>query len=309
MGQGMRRQNARLGRTISGVAEPPNLTGDPAGYDTSLFPNSRAIRRALAYLGYAVPINDQPLLDSTAVRRFQEDYNHAASYTPGKFDASVPVTVNGKMDKASLNALDHVLPYALDWRTYFRPKKQTSTTVDFGKSKRYRFSGCGMNRCYPGIAVMGCGCRCKGGGEYSFSSCSSCGGKYRFSGCGGSYRFGYERPGEGLESLYRFSNNGEGCVPYEYFNTQNYQCIPCAYYTEDNVGQGCTMPAPERDNWPGGGAGSGDPKEGRSPGGGPSGQSKRPSGPRDIATSTRKTQPSLGGYAARRQRALRSGRY
>jgi hypothetical protein len=264
MGQAMRMQNARLGRPAVGVAGPPNLTGDPRGYDTRKFPNARAIRRALAELGYQVPINDQPLRDSTAVRRFQEDYNVAAATPPGLFDASATLQVTGSMDKHTINALDHVLPYVLDWRTHFRPKPLHHTPVNWGKDyKGYRFSGCSRNRCYPGMAVMGCGCGCKGGG------------------CGGGYRFSYERAGEGTyiephpvaSRPYRFSNGTPSQPP----------PIPPPYPPK--------------------------PPKGSTSGGMPENviihQAKRPQSGRLGPFQQLAIAP--GGYAARRQRALRKG--
>ena len=64
-----------------GVASgnPPNMTGNPEGYNTKLFPSPLAVRIAMKALGYSVEIEGEPLMGYAEthgeVQRFQNDWN------------------------------------------------------------------------------------------------------------------------------------------------------------------------------------------------------------------------------------------
>ena len=64
-----------------GVASgnPPNMSGNPEGYNTKLFPSPLAVRIAMKALGYSVEIEGEPLMGYAEthgeVQRFQNDWN------------------------------------------------------------------------------------------------------------------------------------------------------------------------------------------------------------------------------------------
>lgn len=62
---------------------PPNISGDAAGYDTSQFPKMSAVRQWLVNLGYEVDqvgANAERLLKKNGeVKQFQKDYNRVAA--------------------------------------------------------------------------------------------------------------------------------------------------------------------------------------------------------------------------------------
>lgn len=61
------------------VGRPPNVTGDPAGYDTTSFPNPAAVRLVLKGMGYDVEYSQDPLATNDdphpEVRKFQKQWN------------------------------------------------------------------------------------------------------------------------------------------------------------------------------------------------------------------------------------------
>ena len=69
------------GGTGGGVASgnPPNMSGNPEGYNTKLFPSPLAVRIAMKALGYSVEIEGEPLVGYAEthgeVQRFQNDWN------------------------------------------------------------------------------------------------------------------------------------------------------------------------------------------------------------------------------------------
>ena len=58
---------------------PPNMTKDPEGYPTGMFPSSGAVRLVMKQLGYAVEYNAEPLYTQgkphAEVTRFQREWN------------------------------------------------------------------------------------------------------------------------------------------------------------------------------------------------------------------------------------------
>ncbi|NVB37236.1 hypothetical protein G6O69_37965 [Pseudenhygromyxa sp. WMMC2535] len=61
------------------IGNPPNMSGDAEGYNTSLFPSPAAVRLALKSLGYDVEFEAAPLVGYEEthgeVQRFQTDWN------------------------------------------------------------------------------------------------------------------------------------------------------------------------------------------------------------------------------------------
>lgn len=59
--------------------KPPNISGDPEGYNTTRFPSPGPVRMALITMGYKVEANDETLVPNNKpnaeVRRFQTDWN------------------------------------------------------------------------------------------------------------------------------------------------------------------------------------------------------------------------------------------
>lgn len=64
-----------------GHARPPNITGNPNGYNTRLFSNPDDVARAMAELGYYWKVDDK-FLFSKAAKRFQSDYNFVVNQLP-----------------------------------------------------------------------------------------------------------------------------------------------------------------------------------------------------------------------------------
>jgi hypothetical protein len=92
---------------------PPNISGDPAGYNTLMFRNEDDVARSLQYLGYRNP-------DGNAmVRKFQRHWNlvvNRIGYVPDRYRSiSWPhlpqglVKVDGKIGPQTLNALEIAL--------------------------------------------------------------------------------------------------------------------------------------------------------------------------------------------------------
>ncbi|EDM79623.1 hypothetical protein PPSIR1_21384 [Plesiocystis pacifica SIR-1] len=55
--------------------KPPNISLDPEGYNTILWPRPGPIRMAMLSQGYKVEVNDDPLNPHPQVTRFQRDWN------------------------------------------------------------------------------------------------------------------------------------------------------------------------------------------------------------------------------------------
>lgn len=89
---------------------PPNISGDPAGYNTQMFRNENDVGMALQYLGYRSPDGNAML------RKFQQHWNLVISriaYVPDRY-RNIPfphvpqgnLRVDGDIGPHSLNALE-----------------------------------------------------------------------------------------------------------------------------------------------------------------------------------------------------------
>ncbi|MCA9686020.1 MAG: hypothetical protein KC457_27860 [Myxococcales bacterium] len=76
-GEGKPSEGSGSGGVASG--NPPNMSGNPEGYNTKLFPSPLAVRIAMKALGYSVEIEGEPLVGFAEthgeVQHFQEDWN------------------------------------------------------------------------------------------------------------------------------------------------------------------------------------------------------------------------------------------
>lgn len=121
------------------IGNPPNFSGDPAGYNTELFPGPTPIRVALNTLGYNIAYTGGELAPNgtpnSEVQRFQSDYNKVVrgiDVGKVKLPTSVPqpkrlkvlrglLVVDGIPGKNSLKALEIALGNQvynkLTWRT------------------------------------------------------------------------------------------------------------------------------------------------------------------------------------------------
>lgn len=59
------------------TGNPPNLSGNTAGYDTTMFPDPRSVRAWLREFGYDVADNNDGLKGLKAVSKFQANWNAA----------------------------------------------------------------------------------------------------------------------------------------------------------------------------------------------------------------------------------------
>lgn len=84
-------------------SNPPNPSGDSAGYNTMLFSSPRAVREMLSWLGYNISVNDNPVVKNSAAKQFQQHYNAAAANNI--FAAQGRILEDGTMGKYSLRAL------------------------------------------------------------------------------------------------------------------------------------------------------------------------------------------------------------
>jgi len=82
---------------------PPNVSADPLGYNTALFPDHRAVRKALRSIGYDAP-DENKLAPSGAVMNFQVDYNTASQESFQ--DARGTLVLDGIPGKYTLRALE-----------------------------------------------------------------------------------------------------------------------------------------------------------------------------------------------------------
>lgn len=87
---------------------PPNVSGDLAGYNTGLYPTAKAVRKGLVFLGElgtgyvdAVP---SPSVLKAAVKSFQGNYNSAS--LEGLWEASGWLTEDGVPGVNTLRALE-----------------------------------------------------------------------------------------------------------------------------------------------------------------------------------------------------------
>jgi hypothetical protein len=93
------------------AASPPptNWSGNPAGYNSDLFPSLAAVRGVLRSLGYGMPSNGATLSasDRAALRQFQRDYNTvSATYVN---EPKGTLGVDGRLGRNTLNGIEFAL--------------------------------------------------------------------------------------------------------------------------------------------------------------------------------------------------------
>ncbi len=134
------------------MQHPPNTSGNPKGYNAKLFPNFRAVRKALRRLGYKTSMANAKA-PASVVRQFQRDYNHCSIDAHPSWGV---VRIDGKIDgrdgRHTLNALEISLSYALReapgvpspvgawWQKYcaaHRKKRKGDRRGPVGEGKRY----------------------------------------------------------------------------------------------------------------------------------------------------------------------------
>lgn len=89
------------------MAKPPNISGDINGFNTQMFKSKRAVRRGFLMLGYGINPRDADI-PANVVRQFQRDYNKCSE----RFGRWGKVDINGKLDKPTLNGLEHAIRWA-----------------------------------------------------------------------------------------------------------------------------------------------------------------------------------------------------
>ncbi len=102
------------GGSAGGVTRPPNVSSDPDGYNTEVFPNPLAVRSALKLMGYDIAINNDPIgskdQQHPAALAFQAHYNQASSM--GFHGAKGELKMDGWMGADSLNAIEIIFIYS-----------------------------------------------------------------------------------------------------------------------------------------------------------------------------------------------------
>lgn len=58
--------------------KPPNISGNAAGFNTSMFGSPAKVRQWMVNLGYPVIVNSDPVIKVPAVADFQRDYNRVS---------------------------------------------------------------------------------------------------------------------------------------------------------------------------------------------------------------------------------------
>jgi len=121
---------------------PPNLSKDAKGFNTSMFKSDRAVRRGFRLLGYGVS-NRFHKVPGDTVRQFQRDYNKCAD----RFGRWGKVKVTGKLNKDTLNALEHAIrwskklentqgtPSARSWQSLCASRRNACLDPPSGKGK------------------------------------------------------------------------------------------------------------------------------------------------------------------------------
>jgi len=121
------------------MANPPNLSGDAKGFDSKMFSTERAVRRGFQLIGYGVNLRKNKVPSDT-VEQFQRDYNRCSD----RFGKWGKVQITGKLDRISLNALEHAIrwskkrenkcgmPAARSWRALCTNRK--SAGCESGRS-------------------------------------------------------------------------------------------------------------------------------------------------------------------------------
>lgn len=135
-----RRIRARKTSSPKGLPKPPQKEG----YNTELFPNHRAVRRALKRLGYKVNLVNTPV-PSGIVRQFQKDFNLCVlnvrkDWTMLKIDRIAgPKTLRAleqALGYAQKMSAQNAVPTAQYWQKLckgLRPKKPKPGPVGKGK--------------------------------------------------------------------------------------------------------------------------------------------------------------------------------
>jgi len=120
------------GSGSGGYVSPPNISGDPEGYNTELYGDPHPVRMGLAYLGYDIALNTEPVgsqsSPNAAALQFQKDYNKGAGdglqMTQGPLSGQ-PITGHLKEDgwpgDDTLNALELAVGgfHTGSWRVIF----------------------------------------------------------------------------------------------------------------------------------------------------------------------------------------------
>lgn len=89
-------------KTSPSGKHPPNTSGDPAGYNTEMFPGAVAVRQWLVNLGYSVTLDNVALVKNASVKKFQADYNKVSKHHPNMGT----LLVDGTAGKNTLNAIE-----------------------------------------------------------------------------------------------------------------------------------------------------------------------------------------------------------
>ncbi len=106
----------------------PNPSGNPAGYNTSLYPNSEAVRVVFDSLGYKMQWVNQPP-PAGAVLAFQKDYNEAVEL--GLLGATGSLDEDAVPGKNTLNAAE-IIAYGYDGVTEGDPQRWYAWQEEFG---------------------------------------------------------------------------------------------------------------------------------------------------------------------------------
>lgn len=105
---------------------PPNTSGDPAGYNTKMFPGALAVRQWFINLGYSVTLVPDALVKNSSVKKFQQDYNAVSAAIKENMGT---LLVDGTAGKNTLNAVEiawslatHV--YKMSWSGLVKAAKK-----------------------------------------------------------------------------------------------------------------------------------------------------------------------------------------
>ena len=120
--------------------DPPNVSNDPAGYNTNLWTSPRAVRSAMIQLGYPMTLSNTPVVKNALMESFQRHYNWVSANPDvvlgsGPFTAhdlgpkqsgigsieSLPpgnILMDGTAGKNTLNALEVALKKTSLWKDY-----------------------------------------------------------------------------------------------------------------------------------------------------------------------------------------------
>ncbi len=104
------------------AGDPPNISEDPAGYNTQRWPSTQAACTGGGALGYAffADCNDPQLTSNfqfskNAVKQFQRDYNKIALH-PGWGGIRGSLTVDGIVGKNTFNAMEAAEMMGFPWQ-------------------------------------------------------------------------------------------------------------------------------------------------------------------------------------------------